>query len=1051
MGHQVLFFSLCQCLAPRVIPENPRNSLWFGGIFVMEHNKQPDETHPEPQRAPALVQIQNHMSQSGTRPSLLHRFLFSFLPPSTLPRRTLFWRWLSFSIASMVIYVLLDRGTVDLQIWHGISAWYPPIGLEFALYLGLGWAAFPPMFLAGFMAGFLNYHQSPTSPDFLLINPLIPVLYYFASRLVKKRLNADPCLHSLRDVLNLLGYSLAASFVAACAGTAILRSSGNIPSGDYKRAAFDWWIGDAVALTSVSTFLLEFCLPPLRRFLGICPAGGTPISPENIPQSQRKSLPEVAAFSAALVLSFFLVFGWHASSSGNLFYLLFLPIIWIAVRRGSRGAIPGLLALNISLVLVIFVMPQRLQELTLLQVLMFILSLTALILGAAIDEGREAQRHSEDKEENLRLILESAAEGIYGVDFQGLCTFINPAAVRLLGYASPFQLLGCHVHSLCHHTRQDGSPLPFSECSMHTFARAGRDYHELNEILWRADGSSFPVEIWSHPIRRHNRVVGEVVGFVDITDRKREDETLRRAKAAAEAASRSKSEFLANMSHEIRTPMNGILGMATLLSETSLNAEQREYLGLVNSSAESLLHLLNDILDLSKVEAGKLNLESVDFSPEDCLQEALQLLAAVPHEKRIDICWELSEDTPRVVRGDPTRLRQVLINLIGNALKFTEHGEVTVSVCPLGSDSAGSTLQFTVSDTGIGITPEQRAVIFEEFAQADMSTTRKFGGTGLGLAISQRLVHLMGGAITVESEPSAGSRFIFSIRLATPAHPELSVSSSPTFQAKAILVVAEIEKDAVLLSRFLRDWGIVSVITRSAEQALQKFQSHSLQLFEALVVVPSATGFDPEALSANIHKIAGRPIPMISILPACRLLSNSEPFTPHNIRLMKPLRREPLLSALQKLWGSPLSVPPSPLSAPAALTAQLDILVAEDNLMNQRLISRFLEKMGHTVTLVEDGQSALDLVQHRKFDLVVMDIRMPIMDGLEATRKIRSSESLTGGHVPILALTANAFDEDRNLCLDAGMDGFLSKPVSPADLRAAIERIASSATTDPVH
>ncbi|MGB7731957.1 MAG: ATP-binding protein [Candidatus Acidiferrum sp.] len=740
-----------------------------------------------------------------------------------------------------------------------------------------------------------------------------------------------------------------------------------------------------------------------------------------------------------------------ASSSGNLFYLLFLPIIWIAVRRGLLGAIPGLLALNISLVLVMFVMPQRLQELALLQVLMFILSLTALILGAAIDEGREAQRHSEDKEENLRLILESAAEGIYGIDSQGLCTFINPAAVRLLGYASPFQLLGRHLHSLCHHSRPDGSPLPFSECSMHTFAKAGRDYHDLNEILWRADGSCFPVEIWSYPIRRRNRLVGAVVGFVDITDRKHEEETLRKAKAAAEAASRSKSEFLANMSHEIRTPMNGILGMASLLSETSLNAEQREYLGLVNSSAVSLLHLLNDILDLSKVEAGKLNLESVDFSPEDCLQEALQLLAAIPHEKRIDISWELAEDTPRAVRGDPTRLRQVLINLIGNALKFTEHGEVAVGVRPLGSDSSGYTLQFTVSDTGIGITPEQRAAIFEAFAQADMSTTRKFGGTGLGLAISERLVHLMGGSITVESEPSVGSRFIFSIRVATPAHRELSVSSAPAFQGKTILAVAEIEKDAVLLARFLREWGIVSVITRSSEQALEKFQSHSPQLFQALVAVPSATGFDPEALSANIQKIAGHPIPMISIQPACRLLSISEPFTPHNIRLMKPLRPGPLLSALQKLWGSPLSAPPAPLSAPPALTAQLDILVAEDNLMNQRLISRFLEKMGHTVTLVQDGQKAFDLVQHREFGVVVMDMRMPIMDGLEATRKIRSFESVTGGHVPILALTANAFDEDRNLCLDAGMDGFLTKPVSPADLRAAIERIASPAATDPVH
>jgi PAS domain S-box-containing protein len=1012
---------------------------------VIQHKeKQQVAIHGRRNPAPPLAQIQDQLPQSETLPSaLLFRLLSPFLPPSTLPRRTLFWRWLSFFFASLSAYVLLDRSTVYLQFWHGISAWYPPIGLAFALYLGLGDAAIPSMFLAGFLAGLFNYHQSPTSLEFLLINPLIPTLYIIASRLVKKRLNPNLRLRSMSNVLDLLTYSLAASFVAAFIATALLAISGKVPLHDYLRAAFDWWIGDAVALSSVSTFLLEFVLPSLRRFLGIS-LGAPPLYfTGGFLSFRRKYLLETVAFVAALVLSFLIVFGWNPSHSANLFYLLFLPLIWIAVRQGLRGAIAGLLVLNVGLAVIMYSLPQRVTEIGIVQILMFILSITALILGAATDERREAQHRSEEKEENIRLILESTAEGIYGLDPQGICTFINPAAVRLLGYSSPYQLLGTHFHSLCHHSHLDGSALPLNECNLHSITRDGLDYHELDDILWRADGSSLPVEIWAHPIHHRGGIVGMVAGFVDTTRRKLEEEALRNAKAAAEAANRSKSEFLANMSHEIRTPMNGILGMATLLSETPLNAEQREYLRLVNSSADSLLHLLNDILDLSKVESGKIQLESVDFSPEDCLQGTLQLLAAVPHAKPIDICWELAEDTPHLVRGDPIRLRQVLINLLGNALKFTERGEVSVSLRLMHQNSTSATLQFVVSDTGIGIPLQQRHHIFEAFAQADMSTTRKFGGTGLGLAISERLVRLMGGSIFVESEPSHGSRFTFSISVGNPLSGKaIPTAAPPLFSGRTVLAVAEIEKDARLLDRFLHEWGIVARIVRSADDALQIFQTSAQQSFQALLLLPSAAGFDADLLVTNLLKTVGHSIPAVSINPACRLLANSDQLTPHHLRLMKPLRREPLLSALLKLWNFSPVLPAPPPASSSSLSPRFHILVAEDNQMNQRLTARFLEKMGHTVTLAQDGQEAFTLVQHQHFDLVLMDMRMPVMDGLQATRRIRSLESSSGKRLPILALTANAFDEDRNLCLKAGMDGFLSKPVSPAELRAEIERLA---------
>jgi PAS domain S-box-containing protein len=773
----------------------------LGGSTKTHQNKAPEE----PDNLRGSVQIPKSLHRTETLATRFRtRFFSFFLPDSCLPRRIFIWRWLSFSVAILATYVLLDRSTTEFQLWHGISAWYPPIGLAFALFVGLGDAALVPMILAGFLSGYINYHQSPTSLEFLLINPLIPPLYLFASRSIKKRISEDLRLRSMRDVLILLGFSLTVSFVAAISATAILLYSGEVPSGDYLVAAFNWWIGDAVALSGLSLFLLEFVLPRVRRFLGICSDPSSSFADSTL-RLHRKSILETCAFSAALLLSLVVVFGWNYGHNAHFFYLLFLPVIWIAVRVGLRGTYIGLIVVDICLILIMYFLPQKTEDLALLQLLMLVLSLTGLILGAATDERRDAQRRSEEKEESMRLILESAAEGIFGIDSLGRCTFINPAALRLLGYSSPSQLLGKLFHNLCHHTSADGSSSPQHECKVLSSAHKGRNHHQLDDLLWRADGSSFPVEIWSHPIHRSGRVVGAVVGFVDITRRKQEEESLRSAKVAAEAANRSKSEFLANMSHEIRTPMNSILGMTALLADTSLNTEQREYLGVVKSSAESLLHLLNDILDLSKVEAGKVHLENIDFSPEDCLQDAFALLASVPHDKQIDICWELAENTPSSVCGDPTRLRQVLINLIGNALKFTDRGEVSVSLRPLLQDPAGCTLEFVVADTGIGMTPQQLAGIFGAFAQADMSTTRRFGGTGLGLAISERLVHLMGGSITVESQPSLGSRFTFSVRVAHSANVSVPLPVAPFFRGQNILALVQLDKDACLLTRFLRN------------------------------------------------------------------------------------------------------------------------------------------------------------------------------------------------------------------------------------------------------
>jgi two-component system sensor histidine kinase/response regulator len=348
---------------------------------------------------------------------------------------------------------------------------------------------------------------------------------------------------------------------------------------------------------------------------------------------------------------------------------------------------------------------------------MLVLSLTGLILGTLIGERNRTERRLSQEEERMRLLLESVGEAVYGVDINGDCTFCNEAFLRRIGYPSTQALLGRNVHDVIHHTRADGRPYPWSECALRSAFLGGEKLHLPRDLMWSSSGVSFPVELWSSPLIQNNQVCGAVVIFIDITERLRAEESLRLAKEAAEAANRAKSDFLANMSHELRTPMNGILGMAALALDTELSTEQREYLGMVKSSGESLLSLLNNILDLSKIESGKLELENTDFSIEYCIEQALQFVIPQAQEKGIDLIWDVS-NVPAMVRGDQVRLRQVLINLVGNALKFTMQGQVTI----FGelSQKTESTMQFhfTISDTEIGIPVEKRRKIFEAFAQA---------------------------------------------------------------------------------------------------------------------------------------------------------------------------------------------------------------------------------------------------------------------------------------------------------------------------------------------
>jgi PAS domain S-box-containing protein len=968
-------------------------------------------------------------------------------PPLTLSAKYLPSKWLwtrqtSFALACIVIYVLLDRTTVYLQIWPNISAWYPPVGLGLALMVGLGSEAIPSIVAAGFLSGLINYHQPVLSVPFLFLNPFVPAVYATAASFLRKRLPPDRRLHTIRQVVTLLGVSLLASLICATVGTAILVYDGEIPAVDYLQAAFNWWMGDAVALFSFTPLLLEFVLPRLRNFLH----QGSEERCGSLLHRRAKNTPSLILENVLVLITccflFFVIFGNSFSRSAHLFYLLFLPIIWIATRQGLRATMLGLMLLDTGLALTMRFAPSQLESLAFVQFLMLILSLTGLLVGSMIEERKEAEHRLGEEEERVRLILESTAEGLFGVDPNGICTFMNPAALRALGFAHPQQVLGRVFHNLCHHSHPGGDPYPADQCGVSKAAQSGKKYHELDGFLWRSDGTSFPAEIWAHPLKREGRVTGAVVAFVDRTYRKQQENALRCAKEVAEAANTAKSEFLANMSHEIRTPMNGILGMTALALDTPLNAEQREYLQLAKSSGESLLRLLNDILDFSKIEAGRLELESTPFSPEDCIEDTLQMLASGTQNKPIDLCWEVASDTPLLFRGDPMRLRQILTNLASNALKFTEQGAISIRLRPKLDDTGRVVYEFEVEDTGIGISSEHQRRIFEAFAQADMSTTRRYGGTGLGLSISERLVRLMGGSIKVASAPGRGSRFSFCVPLQPASREELAELDLPRIKplaGKRVLVSATKSIDAHQLRNLLERWGAEVVVASACEEAIKLVQGGPGPKFYALVCAPTTDCAHLRAFLENFASLFPSAMPIVVIQPPFGFQHASPQIRAHVVYLRKPLLRKALAAALQEIsehvQASTVAVADS---IQFTQSRPLRILVAEDNAVNQRVICRMLEKLGHSVAVAAHGQQAIALVRKEHFDMVFMDMQMPLLDGLEATRQIRQSELGSDHHLRIVALTANAFEEDRQLCLAAGMDSFLAKPVASASLQKEI-------------
>jgi two-component system sensor histidine kinase/response regulator len=664
-------------------------------------------------------------------------------------------------------------------------------------------------------------------------------------------------------------------------------------------------------------------------------------------------------------------------------------------------------------------------------------------LYSDISKRVKAEKALKESEELFRTLSAAAPIGIFMDDGHGNCLYVNEQWMEMTGMSAA-EAMGRGWLAVTHPQDRDRV---FDEWLAATHARRLFDcnYRYLSKA-----GNTVRVNVIAQAISATGDGSRGYIGVVqDVTERYEAAERLREAKDAAEAASRTKSEFLANMSHEIRTPMNGIIGMTELALDTELTPEQRDYLGMVKTSADALLAIINDILDFSKIEAGRLDLECVPFSLLDCIEEALHPLAVRAQQKGLELSWSVEGDIPDLVLGDPTRIRQVLINLAGNAIKFTSEGHISVKAQRLASDSPKVAIRFAVVDTGIGIAPDKHKKIFEAFSQADTSTTREFGGTGLGLSISARLVTLMGGEIGLISTPGKGSEFSFNVEFATVNADEGASSKllDPDLTGKSVLVADDNHVNRELLAKLLPKWGMLPVFASDGFEALAAFADSVMQgnPFPLVLLDRNMPGMDGYEVAERLIRSAAERPPAIVILSSSGV-ADAECIKGIGIfrQLAKPLRRAALLETIRQAIGSSVPTLRRELQVISPPTSRkLSLLLVEDNAVNQKLGVRMLEKMGHDVTLAVNGQIALDTVRSRQFDLILMDIQMPVLSGIDTTRAIRKWEQ-GRRRTPIIAMTAHAMAGDAERFLAAGMDGYVSKPIQVGILRAEIDRLTQS-------
>jgi two-component system sensor histidine kinase/response regulator len=686
-----------------------------------------------------------------------------------------------------------------------------------------------------------------------------------------------------------------------------------------------------------------------------------------------------------------------------------------------------------------------------------IIVVTFMVLGLTVLTSVVDRRFSvqalelESSERRSRQILETSFDAFVGIRPDGTIRDWNLQAQETFGWRRA-EVIGkvfreIIVPDRCRETFEE-------EIRSLVTLRDGAKTNRFETIAIRSDGLEIPAEITISAVG--NAQGHDFAAFIrDLTERKRFEQDLRKAKEAAEGANEAKSSFLATMSHEIRTPMNGILGMTELVLDTELTTEQREHLGLVHLSAESLLSIINDILDFSKIEAGKFELETIPFDLRESLGETMKVLSFRAHQKGLELVYDVQPEVAETLLGDPGRIRQILINLIGNAVKFTAKGEIVIRVEEQSHTNDTVVLHFAVRDTGVGVPAEKQETIFEAFSQADGSMARKYGGTGLGLTICKRLVELMNGRIWLESQPGVGSTFHFTISLGVQDSFDARnlTPSSDELRDIEVLVVDDNFTNRCVLGGMLARWCMRTVAVEGGREGLQALQAaknagHPFQLILLDGQMPDMDGF---SLAEIIHKdptLVGATVMMLTSAghmgdaARCRELGIGA-------YMVKPVRQRELLETICALTQQGRKVKIDPLVTRHKLREDRNrrrVLLAEDNAVNQKLAQRLLEKRGFEVTIAGDGRAALQALEKESFDIVLMDVQMPDLDGIAATVAIREREILSGGHVPIIAMTAHALKGDEERCMAAGMDGYVTKPIRTVELFAAIDKILSRAT-----
>ncbi|MBF0172267.1 MAG: PAS domain S-box protein [Magnetococcales bacterium] len=641
----------------------------------------------------------------------------------------------------------------------------------------------------------------------------------------------------------------------------------------------------------------------------------------------------------------------------------------------------------------------------------------------------------------LESLTESMGEGVYALDSLGVCTFINREAEKLLGWSRE-EILGSHFYDTVHFHRVDGQPLPAHECPMWSHTCVGESFRSEAEYFTHKSGRVFPIDIVAVPLQQDGRIVGSVGVFQDISVRKTVEEQLKSAMRSAEAASRAKSDFLANMSHEIRTPMNAIIGMSHLALGTELNPRQRDYVVKIHTASKALLRILNDILDFSKIEAGRLELEDVVFSIDEVMETVTMLVAPRAHEKGLELLCSRGSGVPGQVRGDPLRLQQVLLNLMGNAIKFTVAGEVELRVEVVARRERQVELRFRVRDTGIGVRPEQVEHLFESFTQADSSTTRQFGGTGLGLAISRRLVELMGGGITAMGSPGGGSEFLFTVLLGVMEEERDDFQTSPELRGLRVGVLVDNLRGREILLELLHSLTFrVCALRREMDGEVEW-----LEFPDFVVVDAHHAGGDALVWLRGMRERPGQgDLPAVVLCPQPEMGQLQEWYggLPHTRLLAKPVTASQFFDAVAELFGADATrrMRQKVKEATGAVgfreLSGRRVLLTEDNVVNQQVAVDLLELAGIVVEVAGHGADALEMLRSHHYDAVLMDVQMPVMDGYEATRRIRTELGLD---VPVIAMTANAMVGDREKSLLAGMNDHVAKPIDPQHLYRTLYR-----------